>query len=336
MDRTAIKKFQQQNLEIVGFLANGSYGDVYLIHDKVLNRQVVGKFNKQQNFANAKREAKILAQYNHPNIIKVLGELNWSDGTYVIILEQAPFGNLETFLHFRKNISISWKLRARFFIELASALNYLHNQDSIHGDLKPQNVLLGDMLVIKVADFGSAAATGTCNGTGNSQCTPLYAAPEFLNNPAKENKRKTTDIYSFAMIGYEILTRKAVYEGASCNLVEIAKRRGVKPQKKFIDDVEKDLKRTSDKEIFLDLKKTIKQCWKTDPSKRPSICNVNQHLVDLAHSQKIYDRKTDQEAKTIVAFLQTIEENSCYNAGKRRAYWVPIFVVRILLNLWLR
>ena len=176
-------------------------------------------------------------------------------------MEYAPFGNLETFLHFRENVSISWKLRARFFTELASALNYLHNQDSTHGDLKPQNVLLGDMLVIKLADFGSVAAPGIHIGGDNTQCTPQYAAPEFLNNLTKDNKRKSMDVYSFAMIGYEILTRRVVYEGASCNLVEIAKRRGEKPQKKFIDDVEKNLERKSDKNFFLELKKTIKQCW---------------------------------------------------------------------------
>ena len=354
MNGIVLKTFQHRHLKILEFLANGSYGDVKLIHDIELDRKVVGKFiSNKQHFSNAKREANILAQFNHPNIIEVLGELNW-DETYVIIFEYASFGNLETFLHFRKDILISWKLRARFFTELASALNYVHNQDSVHGDLKPQNVLLGNMLVIKLADFGSVAAPGTRNEGGNTQCTPHYAAPEFLNNPTKDSKRKSMDVYSFAMIGYEIITRKTVYQGVRYDLVEMAKKtRGEKPQEELIDEVEMNLKRKRNKEIFLELKKTIKQCWKTDPNARPCICNVNQRLVDLAHSQKIYDRTTDQEARRITHFfsnknrnkqqkqnkkkdnrkpLKRKRQSSCNTVMKRKRHWVPILAVR--MRLW--
>ena len=351
MHSVALRKFQQKNLEVLEFLANGSYANVKLIYDAELDKKVVGKFiNNKENFDNAKREANILAQFNHRNIIMVLGELNWNE-TYVIILEYAPFGNLETFLHFRETISISWKLRARFFTELASALNYLHNQDFIHGDLKPQNVLLGDMLVIKLADFGSVAAPGTRNGCGNTQCTPHYAAPEFLKAPTKDNKRKSMDVYSFAMIGYEIITRKIVYQGARHDLVEMAKKdRGEKPQEELIDEVEKNLKQPRDKNIFIELKNTIKQCWETDPDDRPDILEVSQQLADFAQSQRIYDRLTDLQARKIIKSIQNKTKSkkqnkkkeirnsrkrkiqSSYNVIKRKRHWVPILAVRI--RLW--
>ena len=67
----------KRSLEILKFLANGNYGDVSLIYDRELDRKVVGNFiGNKQHFSNAKREANIPAQFNHPNIINVLGELN--------------------------------------------------------------------------------------------------------------------------------------------------------------------------------------------------------------------------------------------------------------------
>ena len=60
-----------------------------------------------------------------------------------------------------KKICLAWKIRSRFFIELAQALNYLHihdpNKPYIHEDLKPENVLLGDKLEVRLADFGASA-----------------------------------------------------------------------------------------------------------------------------------------------------------------------------------
>ena len=77
MDSIVLKTFQHQNLEILKFLANGNYGDVSLIYDREMDRKVVGNFiGNKQHFSNANREANILAQFNHPNIINVLGELN--------------------------------------------------------------------------------------------------------------------------------------------------------------------------------------------------------------------------------------------------------------------
>ena len=99
-------------------------------------------------------------------------------------------------MHVENNTDLPWDLRARFFIELVNVLDYLRNHDPersyIHGDLKPQNVLLGDLLVIKLADFGAAAITKVTGassldltGEGSAQHLPYYTAPEFWNNPTK-------------------------------------------------------------------------------------------------------------------------------------------------------
>ena len=177
MGRTELKEYNRDDLEEAEYeFAVGSYGDVKLLYDKKLNTFVVGKIFQSggemrkvnQDFANAKREAKILTQFEHKNIVAVLGATLWDKRSFTIILEYAPNGNLESLLLQDKDILQTWKLRAMFFAELAYTLDYLHNHDPnrsyIHGDLKPQNVLLGDLLVIKLADVGAVAIskyTGT-------------------------------------------------------------------------------------------------------------------------------------------------------------------------------
>ena len=217
MSRTELNDYDRENLEEVeeNEFAVGSYGDVKLCFDKIIKKYVVakifqlsGEMRKIKNdFANAKREAKILAKLKHKHIVAILGTTMWDKRSFAIILEYASNGNLEGLLLHDKGIPLPWKLRARFFTELTKALDYLHNHNPkksyIHGDLKLQNVLLGDKLELKLADFGAASinvlynstSTLAISGEENTQHTPYYTAPEFLNDPNK-HKCQSMDVYS--------------------------------------------------------------------------------------------------------------------------------------------
>ena len=151
-------------------------------------------------------EAKILCKIDHSNILIALGITKWKN-CCGIITELITCGNLEDLLRARDDIEISWKLRLRFFLELGRAVHYLHSTKFlIHGDIKPQNILLDDHLTIKLADFGAAdiiKAAGVDSLSANSQHknhdkntehTPAYTAPEYLRNVYKE-KTKAMDIY---------------------------------------------------------------------------------------------------------------------------------------------
>ena len=322
MGRKEPYEYNRDDLEEVEEFAVGSYGDVRLLYDKKIDKYVVGKIFQssgeikkvKQDFANAKREAKILAQFEHKNIIGVLGATMWDKRSFAIILEHVPNGNLEALLLQDKDISLSWKLRGRFFTELSNALDYLHNHDPnrsyIHGDLKPQNVLLGDLLVIKLADFGAAAinkytgaSTMSISGESNTQHTPYYTAPEFLKNPTKR-RSQSMDVYSFGLIGYEILTRRAVYIGAGASsevVLHLIKFEGQKPDETLMNEVETLLKENSnDSEIFRELIEIVKQSWETDPEDRPKIADIKKKLEILVQSKKIYDKATDKEAEAVV------------------------------------
>lgn len=106
-----------------------------------------------------------------------------------------------------ENETIPWKLRLRLLYETTSALEYLHfdnpNRSFVHGDLKPQNVLLSKDLTVKLADFGSTEiekAVGvtsvSINIKPNRQHTPFYTAPEFLKDPFLP-KNCSMDVYRY-------------------------------------------------------------------------------------------------------------------------------------------
>ena len=315
---TQLETYQYEYLQEIRILGSGSYGDVKLFYDKNLKKQVVGKFFRcsgqketvENRITDARREAAVLARCEHRNIIRILGAEEWYESTFGIFLEYAPCGDLESLLHLEKELSLSWKLRARFFCELANALNYLHNHDPnrsyIHGDLKPQNVLLGDRLEIKLADFGAAAiakATSasslTSTGYNNTQHTPYYTAPEFLRDPT-QGKCKSMDIYSFGMTGYEIITRKVVFSTVNVKsdvMLHLITTQGEKPDEKVMDEIE--IEEVADPEIFVNLKEIVKQCWKTEPDNRPTILEVKNRLQQLARSKPIYDEATNEEVKVL-------------------------------------
>ena len=302
MNHSQLNKYNHSNLTEIKILRSGSYGSVKLFYDQESNQGVVGKLfvatgdqqHIENELANAEREAKFLARLSHENIIKVLGFVHWDDHSVMIIMEYAPCKDLDHLLMNDKDIEIPWKLRARFFTELASALDYLHNHDLkktyIHGDVKPQNVLLGDRLTIKL--------TGITIKSGgiNNQHAQLYAAPEYLLNPAME-KKCNMDVYSYAMVGYEILTRQAENSEGNASL-------NVVPQfglKNCLDDVANNIKNNSgDLAIFNKLKELYRQCWQFDPQHRPNMSDVKKDLYQLARNEKIYDDETDHAVKLLI------------------------------------
>ena len=372
MKQYELRAYDLSNLEPVKVLGSGSYGTVRLLKDKQSKEYVVGKLflvggNRKiikKRLAGAKRETKILARLEHENIVRVLGTVANGDPNFEMILEYAPCGDLESFLLLDTDISLPWKIRLRFFAELAGALNYLHYHESkrpyIHGDLKPQNVLLGDLLSIKLADFGATtivkvtgATSLTVDDNGNSQHTPLYTAPEFLRN-LNEKRCRSMDVYSYGMIGYEIITRTSVFSGSQVSgdaLIYMIKTEGQKPDESSIDKVDNALVENSvESIIFHTLKKIVYECWQTDADDRPKICDVKQRLDELHQNQKICKDETDIEAKRLMThrnlnttelpakeLLRTtpIEEQvTKESTGKRSAYCISLIISAMLVGFF--
>ena len=309
-----------ENSQQLNWCGTKSYGYIKLYYHKKLDQHVVGKFfsangNRyviEKRFADAEREAKILARLKHPNIVHIIGTI-WTENQFGILLECLPCGNLENILTEGKNVPLPWKIRVRFFAELASALNYLHHHDHnhefVHGDLKSQNVLLGNKLEIKLADFGAtsiakhAGVTSTTNKYKEStQHTPYYTAPEYLSDPIK-SRCCSMDVYSYGMIGYEILTRERIFSASQIPfdvLVSLIITRGQKPSENDLEKIQNALTEETDQAIFHKLNEIVHRCWQFEPDNRPDIADVKKELDDLVQSHRVYDKTIDADAELIV------------------------------------
>ena len=353
---TALKQYDPSNYETMNWkLGSGTHGKVKLLWLKETKQYAVGKFFStvgnqevvEKRLSDAEKEAQILARFEHPNIVQAFG-ITTLENQFGIILELVPYGDLERLLTVKTDISIPWKIRARFFVDPGDGLNYLHNHDSrksyIHGDLKPQNILLGDGLKIKLGDFGAAeiakftGATSLICGGKNAQHTAFYTAPEYLRDPSKR-KHCAMDVYSYSIIGYEILTRKAVYsdKNVNCDIVIDLIKGGLRSiNMTNLDKVEQSLKnKNNDFDIFLELKGIMQECWEIKPENRPKICDVKEQLEKRVLSKKIYDKESDKNAESIALNcelnLPCYEKRQTSIPGEILQKWTLVFGFTIML-----
>jgi serine/threonine protein kinase/tetratricopeptide (TPR) repeat protein len=202
---------------VEGEIARGGMGVIYKAMHATLNRSVAIKVLHAQ-YANdpafLKRflqEARAMARVEHENIIKVF-DVHEDDGAYSIVMEYFPGKDLKHLMEERGRISPQETLSIGR--QAACALAYAHEHGVIHRDIKPRNIMVDNQGVVKIADFGIAAASGECSITAIGQIvgTPEYMSPE---QACGENRDGRSDLYSLGMVLYEMLTGHTAYEGIS-------------------------------------------------------------------------------------------------------------------------
>lgn len=147
------------------------------------------------------REAKAVAQLHHPNIVPVYDFGLDRDYSYIVMRYVEGAQHLGQIMPF----SLSWERISHLIDQVAGALTYAHQHGVIHRDVKPSNILLDGEWAL-LSDFGLAQveeAASRLTDSGMSIGTPAYMSPEQARG---ENVSSSTDIYSLAVITYEMLT----------------------------------------------------------------------------------------------------------------------------------
>lgn len=194
--------------KIIEKIGGGGMADVYKAEDLTLGRAIALKilhkqFASDEGFLERfRREAQAAAKLNHPNIVSIydVGEEN---GVYYIVMEYVPGVTLKKII--QKDAPLSTEKTVHIAMQIAKAMEFAHQHEIIHRDIKPQNVIITDSGEIKVTDFGiaRAGATSTMTRTGAILGTAHYISPEQAQGSIVG---PTTDIYSLGVVMYEMAT----------------------------------------------------------------------------------------------------------------------------------
>jgi serine/threonine protein kinase len=195
---------------IKGELGRGGMGAVYLAEQPGLGREVAIKELIQSAAADPvalKRflqEAQVMARTSHPNLVQVHDIELMGDANY-LVLEFVRGNSLRDWLN-RGPIPLPQVFAVMHGV--LQALDYAHKRAIVHRDMKPENVLLSDEGVVKVADFGIARLTddsgvgGTATKTGTTVGTPQYMSPEQVASSKVDGR---SDLYSTGIMFYELV-----------------------------------------------------------------------------------------------------------------------------------
>ncbi|MDR3628027.1 MAG: serine/threonine protein kinase [Ignavibacteriaceae bacterium] len=195
-----------EKFEIINCLKKDGQAAVYLANHIFLSKKIILKTLNTDGLSDKtilerfKREAKILAQLDHPNIIKVLDFGMYSNYFY-ISFEYFESRNLREVIN-SNNLSVDDKIS--LITQLLKALSTAHQNEIIHRDIKPENILVNSELVLKIADFGLALVINDNNITQTSTVvgTPSYMSPEQIRG----ERTHQTDIFSTGLVCYELFT----------------------------------------------------------------------------------------------------------------------------------
>lgn len=217
-------RFNLEEFSSVRILGTGRFGVVKLVQHngsykayalKVLHKALLEEFKHEQAVINEKN---LLQSLDHPFIPAIYGTFQDINSLY-ILLELIPGGDMWSILYDEAHHTqfsnpskfggIEVNMAKFYFCNILCAISYLHSNDIIYRDLKPENLVMDRTGYLKLVDFGSAKSL-TSNSLTNTICgTPEYLAPEML---AARGHNRAVDFWAIGVFLYELLNRSTPFE----------------------------------------------------------------------------------------------------------------------------
>ncbi|XP_053890852.1 serine/threonine-protein kinase Nek4 isoform X3 [Malaclemys terrapin pileata] len=201
-------------------VGKGSYGEVSLVRHRQDNRQyVIKKLNLKHASSRerkaAEQEAQLLSQLKHPNIVTYRESWEGEDGLLYIVMGFCEGGDLYHKLKEQKGKPLPENQVVEWFVQIAMALQYLHEKHILHRDLKTQNVFLTRTNIIKVGDLGIARVLENQYDMASTLIgTPYYMSPELFSNKPYNYK---SDVWALGCCVYEMATLKHAFNAKDMN-----------------------------------------------------------------------------------------------------------------------
>jgi serine/threonine-protein kinase len=206
-----------ERFQLIKRIGRGAFGTVVLFEDTVVNEKVILKFINAQFSADKQvtqrfvHEIRYARRITHANVIRIHDFLLFGKAA-AISMEYFPGHTLGD--EMKNETPIEWSRARNILLQITAGLAAAHEVDVVHRDIKPANILINNDDLVKVVDFGIAAASGNAETrltrTGMVVGTPAYLAPEQVLGKPIDNR---TDIYSLGIIMYQMFAGQPPYKG---------------------------------------------------------------------------------------------------------------------------
>ena len=245
--------------QIIEELGKGGMGKVYKAIDKEINAKVALKLIKPEISADNKtierfrNELKIARDISHKNVCRMY-DLNKVKGSYFITMEYISGEDLRSFLRRSRQLAIATAIAIAK--QVCEGLSEAHKSGVVHRDLKPGNIMIDKDGNARIMDFGIARSLKTKGITGEGVMigTPEYMSPEQVEGRDVDQR---SDIYSFGVILYEMVTGRVPFEGDTPLSIAVKHKTETPREPKELNN-----------QIPEDLSRLILRCMEKDKEKR--------------------------------------------------------------------
>ncbi|OHT08394.1 CAMK family protein kinase [Tritrichomonas foetus] len=226
-DATNLPEEFYQKYQVIEYVASGLTASVYkavctqshqIVCAKIINKAVYEECYEEVNSfsLNAAQEAKIMKQFNHPNIPRLLDFFENSDKA-CIVMEFKDGKTLLELINDGTDSALSNLVIHHLFVQLAQAVTYIHTCGFCHRDIKPENILVDDHYQLALIDFGFCAPINSKAKTldesknlSNVCGTSLYLAPEVILD--ERYNGSLADMWSLGIVLYTMVYKGVPYE----------------------------------------------------------------------------------------------------------------------------
>lgn len=263
--------FIADRYEILEKIGAGGMSDVYKAKDQVLGRFVAVKVLKQEftedvNFVSKfHAEAQAAAGLQHPNIVNIY-DVGSEEHMHFIVMEYVEGITLKTYIE--KKGQLNYKEAISIAIQVARGIEAAHNNNIVHRDIKPQNIMISNEGKVKVTDFGIARAASSKTLHSDVMGSVHYSSPEQARNGFVDGK---SDIYSLGIVMYEMVTGRVPFDGDTTVAIAIQHlQEEMVPPSNYTSD------------LPVSLEKIILKCTQKNQDRRyPAMADL---LNDLKHA----------------------------------------------------
>ncbi|XP_041848730.1 receptor-interacting serine/threonine-protein kinase 2-like [Melanotaenia boesemani] len=307
-----------QKLTDLYYLSRGGFGTVFKAQHSDWRTTVAIKCLKLDSVGERERnsllkEAEVLHKARFNYIIQIFGICNEPE-FFCIVTEFMSNGSLDLLLHEKDAYPVlAWPLRLRILYEIALGVNFLHNMTPplLHHDLKTQNILLDGEFHVKIADFGLSkwrqlsVSKGSGSKPAEMEGTVIYMPPEEYE-PSKSRRADVKhDMYSYAIIMWEVLARQIPFEEVTNPMqIMFSVLRGKRPDTS-LDTLSAEI---PSRDTLISL---MTSGWTANPEDRPSFLKC---LIELEPMVRRFDEIDFLEAVLGIKKAKMMQRSGCCSA----------------------